>query len=292
MAELDEFLNDERLVARRPPPRRKGPGRWIAALLVLAAAVATGLWLAWQEQAGAPAPTPIEPLPAAAQAPGPAPQRHPIAAVDPAVPPPGAEPLPPLADSDASVLAALAQLLGLEDPAQLFVPSHLVPRIVAAVDALPERRLARRILPLQPLPSRFQVQEQDGSTVVAADNSQRYERHVALFEAVDSDAAVAAYVHYYPLFQQAYRELGYPDAHFNDRLVAVIDHLLAAPAPGPGQPLVPYKDGWAYADPALENASAGHRLLFRLSPDQRERVNAKLRELRAAIASEEAGVAP
>ena len=289
MAELDDFLSDERLVARRPPPpRRTGPGRWIAALLLVAAAVATGLWVARQQQSGGPAPTPVEPLPEALEAPAPEAERHPIAAVPADALPAPAEPLPALDASDASVLAALAALLGLDDPTELLVSEHVVPRIVATVDALPERRLARRILPFRPLDGRFLVEQQDGRTVVAAANSERYARHVALFTAVDVDAAVAAYVHHYPLFQQAYRELGYPEAHFNDRLVAVIDHLLAAPDPAPAQPLVAQKGGWAYADPALEQASVGHRLLFRLSPAQRDAVKARLRVFRAAIAGQDA----
>ena len=37
------------------------------------------------------------------------------------------------------------------------------------------------------------------------------------------------YKQYYPLFQQAYVDLGYPEGYFNDRLVEVIDHLLATP---------------------------------------------------------------
>lgn len=40
---------------------------------------------------------------------------------------------------------------------------------------------------------------------------------------------MALYVQLYPLFQQANVELGYPKSHFNDRVVTVIDHLLAAP---------------------------------------------------------------
>ena len=43
--------------------------------------------------------------------------------------------------------------------------------------------------------------------------------------------AVALYARLYPLFQQAYEELGYPGRYFNDRLVEVIDDLLATPEP-------------------------------------------------------------
>ena len=48
-------------------------------------------------------------------------------------------------------------------------------------------------------------------------------------QAVDTGRLIAVYVRYYPLFQQAFRDLGYPNGHFNDRVVEVIDDLLAAP---------------------------------------------------------------
>ena len=292
MPELDDFLKDERLVAARRPPARRGPGRFIAAALLLLAALGTGAWIAWRQQAGAPPPKPVPSLPEAVEPPASGGERHPIAAVQTEVPVPAGEPLPSLADSDAALLGTLQELLGSEDAGALFVPSHLVPRIVATVDALPERRLARRVLPVHPAAGRFLVATQDGRTLLAPENSQRYDRHVALLESLDTEAAVAAYVHYYPLFQQAYRELGYPDRHFNDRLVEVIDHLLAAPDAPASPELRAEKSGWAYADPSLETASAGHRLLFRLGPAHAARVKARLRELRAALTAAAPGTPP
>ncbi|MCA8886134.1 MAG: DUF3014 domain-containing protein, partial [Hyphomonadaceae bacterium] len=65
----------------------------------------------------------------------------------------------------------------------------------------------------------------------AVDNAARYGALVRWIESVDMERAVALYARLYPLFQQAYEELGYPGRYFNDRLVAVIDHLLQAPEP-------------------------------------------------------------
>jgi hypothetical protein len=67
--------------------------------------------------------------------------------------------------------------------------------------------------------------------------------------------------------------------------VEVIDHLLATPeAPGPirlAQPKVLYE----FADPALEELSAGQKMMLRIGKGNRERIKAKLREIRAAIAA-------
>jgi hypothetical protein len=95
------------------------------------------------------------------------------------------------------------------------------------------------------------------------------------------------YKQYYPLFQQAYVDLGYPDGYFNDRLVEVIDHLLATPdIAGPVQlkrPSVNYE----FADTELENRSAGQKALIRMGSDNAAVVKAKLRELRKAVAKQE-----
>jgi hypothetical protein len=92
-------------------------------------------------------------------------------------------------------------------------------------------------------------------------------------------------VRWYPLFQQAYRELGYPDGYFNDRLVEVIDHLLAAPeVKGPVALAKPWIM-WEYADPKLEALSAGHKILVRVGPENAARLKAKLREVRRQVAA-------
>ena len=115
---------------------------------------------------------------------------------------------------------------------------------------------------------------------------------------MDSEALVAIYVHFYPLFQQAYEELGYPSAYFNDRVIDVIDLLLETPEiKGPirlSQPHVLY----TYADPDLEALSAGQKALLRSGQSNVVRVKAKLRELRSALVTKvekpaaEAGQSP
>jgi hypothetical protein len=103
---------------------------------------------------------------------------------------------------------------------------------------------------------------------------------------MDAQKVVAWYVHYYPLFQEAYRELGYPDGYFNDRLVAVIDHLLATPDLPQPPALTQAKVLYEYADPALESRSAGQKLLLRSGPDNEAAIKAKLREIRAVLTSQ------
>jgi len=90
-------------------------------------------------------------------------------------------------------------------------------------------------------------------------------------------------VHFYPLFQKAYQDLGYPKGYFNYRLIEVIDHLLAAPdVPAPialTQPKVLFE----FADPSLEQLSAGQKIMIRIGPVNESRVKAKLADIRHAL---------
>jgi hypothetical protein len=102
-------------------------------------------------------------------------------------------------------------------------------------------------------------------------------------EAIDSTKLVALYVRFYPLFQQAYADLGYPTRYFNDRVFEVIDHLLATPDAPRSIALVQPKVLYEYADPTLADLSAGQKILLRMGPENEARVKAKLRELKGAL---------
>jgi hypothetical protein len=92
------------------------------------------------------------------------------------------------------------------------------------------------------------------------------------------------YRQFYPLFQRAYEDLGYPKAYFNDRLIAVIDHLLAAPRTPALVKLTQPKVLYEFADPELQSRSSGQKILLRMGNENAARVKAKLRELRAELA--------
>ena len=128
----------------------------------------------------------------------------------------------------------------------------------------------RRMLPLKPVTGTANGALRtagDGSALsIAPANAARYTPYVRALEAVDSRKLAATYAQFYPLFQQSYAEQGYPNRYFNDRVFEVIDHLLATPdIKGPialAQPKVLYE----YADPALEELSAGQKAMLRMLP--------------------------
>lgn len=193
-------------------------------------------------------------------------------------------PLPELEASDGAVRGALAGTLdtGLLD--RLFVAERWIQRFVVSVDNLTASKLpGARYLSTRPLPERFGVEGENDALAIAPGNARRYEPVVRLVESVDVAALVALYRHYYPLFQSAFDDLGYPGVYFNDRLVDVIDHLLTAPeVDGPLRLVRPHVL-YQFADPDLEALSAGRKLLVRMGPDNARRIKTRLRELRTAL---------
>ena len=272
----------EEAIDPRPQRARPTSRLW---LLVVVVAVVIAAVLAWRyfaprEPATAP-PVASTPAPAPA-APAPTAPKYPIESA--AVPqPPATPPLPDVAGSDAVIQDAMASLFAGVTLDRIFHLQEIVPRFVATIDNLPRQTVALSKMSVNPVPGTLATAQADGKTLLRADNAERYEPYVRVLEQADPQKVVQAYVRYYPLFQKAYQDLGYPHGYFNDRLVEVIDHLLATPdVPAPvalAQPKVLYQS----ADPALEQLSAGQKMMIRMGPVNESRVKAKLRAIRHAL---------
>lgn len=260
-------------------------GMWRTAVLAGAVALIAASYFLWpQPEPPAAPPTaavaPPESAPAPALAPPAEPViEHPIEALKP----PEAPPPVALDDSDGPIAAALGHLLGDERLRKWFHTDAMVRRFVATVDNLSRPTVATKVRSLQPVPGGFEVVRDGDAIMVSAGNAARYAPYVQALERVDAKQLAGVYLRFYPLFQRAYEELGYPKAYFNDRLVASIDHLLAAPEPPTPLRLTQPKVLYEFEDPQLEALSAGQKAMLRLGPDNAQRVKARLRALRAEI---------
>jgi hypothetical protein len=207
---------------------------------------------------------------------------EPVAVASP-VAPPRALPLPPLDDSDADVLGGLTELFGQPAVMQHLVPQRIVRNIVVTIDNAPRQQMTLNQRPIRATQGVLVTAGADDTLVLSPENYARYDAFVTVARSVDAKTLVALYRGLQPLFQQAYEELGNPNASFNDRLVEVIEHLLATPnVPGEirlVQPSVYYK----YADERLEKLSAGQKLLIRMGPTNAAAIKAKLRDIQAEL---------
>jgi len=211
---------------------------------------------------------------------------HPLPEAQPQLPSAAPKPLPPLNESDDKVRESLALPLGTQALDDIVISKDVARHIVATIDNLPRKKLAQRLLPVKPPSGPLVTSGQGEIVTLSAANYARYTRYVTLLQAVDTKQLVALYVHLYPLFQQAYEELGYPKKYFNDRLVQVIDHLLAAPTVKQPVELVRPKVLYEFEDPELEDLSAGQKMMIRIGPENAAAMKAKLREIRHELTTE------
>ena len=277
---------------RARAPRRKGRGARLAIAAAAALAVAGWWWWAREEAprvaaptvADAPAAAPANQVPATAAGP-----RHPLE-----------EPVAAQSLASGGIAGALTDLLGQAAVTAFLHTDDFSRRVVATVDNLGRAHAPPALWPVVPTPGRFTVQTGPEGETIAAQNAQRYTPFVRMVAGVDTARAAALYRQMYPLLQQSYVELGFGERYFNDRVVEVIDQLLATPEPrtppqvqltevkgpiAPERPWVRYE----FADPRLEALSAGQKMLLRMGPENARSLRQKLAEFRQQIAS---GTAP
>lgn len=280
---------------------------WILLLVVIAAGVAYYFYSMDRGDPDTEQPPPVpaatEPEPEPVQ--DPQPEQRPDEDTDrPAQPEepvsqpevPEAESLPPLDESDEEVMEVAQDLVGETAARENLVAEGIVSRLVATVDALTLEQLPKNIVPVRSPGGAFQAtsdgvsQEVNPETglpepryVLDPVNFERYTSQVEILEALDTTAVVEQYREYYPLLQQSYRELGYPEGEFENRLVEVIDHLLATPEPARPVRLIKPEAFYVYENPELEALSAGQKALIRMGPSNAARVKAKLSDIRDAL---------
>jgi hypothetical protein len=275
-----------------PRPRRAGASGLLAAIVLAVLAAAAWFWFA-------PADTPAsrDTVPSQAAVPDVA-----EPAVQPAAPGGPLHPMPPQGAASVragAVDAALVEALGRDAVVRFLQTTQFPQRVVATLDSLGREHAPVTMWPVTPAPGRFTVDEDAGAPHIAAANGARYEPFVAFAASLDAQQVVDLYRRLYPLLQQAYRELGFGDRYLNDRVVEVIDLLLATPEPAqaPEVALTEVKGPYAstqpwtryeFVDPQWQSLAAGQKILLRVGADNRLRLKAKLREIRSRLLAAQA----
>lgn len=273
------------------PDMRDGGRFWLVLGVLAAAAVGGFFWLRGASEPAqqvAPAPPPPPPPPEPDAAPAPPDIAHPLPAAE------GAQRGLPgtLEEADAYAEDALKRLLGRKTVRDLLNLTGVARGVVATVDNLATPVAAPHLWPVKTMAGRFLVEGEAATGPISAANAERYDDVVRMLTKVDTRKAVGLYRRLYPLLQQAYEDMGYPGKYFNDRVVEVIDHLLATPTPpGPLAVRQPHSDEahvrsnlYLFDDPELEALTSGQKILLRVGPEHAARLKDKLRDIRGQIA--------
>lgn len=255
-------------------------GVWIGAAVATLALAAAIYYFYIREDAPEPVAETGMPAPAA-PADEPAEIENPLPE---AAPDEQAQPLPPLAQSDPAVRESLGQVFGQEAVEKNVPQDSIARKFVITVDNLTRKKAPVQSRPFASTPGSLRVSGTEENTTLDPENYARYSPAVSLIAKTDAQQLASLYRRYYPLLQDAYADVR-EGAYFNDRMVEVIDHLLATPeVPGPIELTRPHVF-YEFKDPELEQLSAGQKLLIRMGPQNAAVVKQKLREVRAQIAT-------
>lgn len=212
-------------------------------------------------------------------------------------PPVDAVPAPMLEDSDPVVLDSLGGLIGKPAVSRYVVSDNVISRIVATIDTLGSRQIPGVVQVVEGPQSSFiaisndQPEEiitnEEGDViaqfVIDPGNFDRYTPYVEMLEDFDANELVELYRSNYPLFRQAYQQMGYADGDFEGRLIEIIDELLATPQVEQPIELMKPEAYFLFIDPQLEALPAGQKVLLRMGSENAARVKARLLEIRQAL---------
>ncbi len=184
------------------------------------------------------------------------------------------------AADDGILRAAAAHLSNHPELATILVNDRLLRRFVLAVDAVAGGYSpADHIEFLRPT-TPFIVREDEGRLVIASGAYRRYDLVTDVFTSLDCAGTVELYRKLRPRLEAVYREVGWANDDFDNRLREAIDHLLEVESPSSGVEVEQRAIVYAFADDRFENLTEAQKHLLRMGPRNVGAVQARLQELR------------
>ena len=190
--------------------------------------------------------------------------------------------LPPLPDSDQLLRDLVGQLSGDQLLARLVGTRELARAITLAVVQIGDGRTP--VAPLTVLRPSVRLDIGPGATgKVDVANFQRWEGAVRALQSIPVRDAAKVYVNVKPLFDEAYRELGYPEGDFDVAVVKAIRMLNATPEVTGDLVLLRREGYFEHDNPALRALPPVQKQMILIGPENRKRVLSWLRQFAAEL---------
>ena len=194
-----------------------------------------------------------------------------------APPRPADAPLPPAGTSDEQVRKAMAGVS--PKLADWLKQDALLDRWVVIVDNLAEDVSPRKQLPFAAPSKDFKARKGE----LDPRSYQRYDLFAEVIGSIDAKAFAAAVRELHPLLDSAYHQLGYPDRGYDEVAQKALQRLIDAPAIEGPIALAPKGAVWRFADDKLEALGPVEKHLLRMGPRNTKLIQAKAREVAAAL---------
>lgn len=271
MSNFDDLDLDHRAMPILPPSRPRPS--WIGPVLLLVVFVALlgGFW--WYRMH-----RPVSAPSTSATRPASSP---PAAPATPATP--ESTTLPPLGELDPYVRSTVGSLTQMSAASTWLATDHLAEQFTAIVQGVSEGKAPSRMLAAFRPSTPLTVATRGGQTVIDPRSYARYDSVADAVTSLDAAASVRAYRTLAPRLNEAYGQLGISDSTLDAALQHAIIRLVKTPIPDGDIAVEPRGGGWAFANADLEALSPAQKLLIRTGPANAKRIQARLREIGAAL---------
>lgn len=194
------------------------------------------------------------------------------------------EPVPALAESDAFVQRKALAIINNNVLSSSLVQQDLARQFVVFVDNLAQGELTRKVSPLKGPEKLFSVSEITNKVYLNPEGFHRYDAYVDSIAKMDEQTLMVTYKQMTPMLEEAFTELGYSNAKFNDRMLQAIKILLAAPIIEDPIELSSISVNYQFVDPNLEALPSAQKLLIRMGPENTRKLKVALRKLENQLA--------
>jgi len=151
------------------------------------------------------------------------------------------------------------------------------------VDNIAEGKSPRKQLKFLDPKKPFTIIEKQERIFLNPQSYRRYDVVADAFSSLDAGGVVRLFLELKPLFQEAYKELGYPNQDFQNTLIRAIKELSAAPIVEGDIKLEEGVASYYMANEDLEELSDAHQHLLRMGPQNTRKIQKKLKEIAVAL---------
>lgn len=196
------------------------------------------------------------------------------------------ETLPNLANSDPFIRDQALTLTEGMNVNNLLISKNIAQQFAVFVDNFAQGDLLRNTSIIKGPTERFTATDISGKTYLNPDSYHRYDIYANLISRLNTDKLVSMYKLLYPLFEEAFNDLGYTNISFNERLHQAIQEVLDAPIIEDPIELSSVSVNYQFVDPRLENLPPAQKLMIRMGPENTRKIKSVFRDLKDKLVIE------
>ena len=191
--------------------------------------------------------------------------------------------LPSLDSSDRIALSSAQQLSSLPQYEALLIKQEIIRSFVVFIDNFSRGELVSNFSPLIKPDEPFSIVKIARKMYLNTESYNRYNIYSEIVDSINIEYAVNQYHTLKPFFDEAYREIGYPEEAFDNRLNEAIELVLDTPVILEPIKLVAPSAMYKFADPELEALPDAQKLIMRMGPENILKLKAKLQQIQDAL---------